>query len=134
MTAAVPTSFAPHRLHDEAIEQLLASGERKRDLVALLGEDAYRELSDLARRAQALRRAGPVVYVLPGLMGSRIGTRGKLLDDVIWLDLIEVAAGHLTRLALPRGARLMPLGVMLLNVLKLKLSLQVAGFDARFHA
>jgi pimeloyl-ACP methyl ester carboxylesterase len=134
VTAPAPTPFAAHRLHDEAIEQLLASGERRRDLVALLGEDAYRELSDLAHRAQARRRAGPVVYVLPGLMGSRIGTRGRLLDDVIWLDLIEVAAGHLTRLALPRGARLMPLGVMLLNVLKLKLSLQVAGFDARFHA
>jgi pimeloyl-ACP methyl ester carboxylesterase len=134
LTAAGPAPLAPHRLHDEAIEQLLASGERRRDLVALLGEDAYRELSDLARRAQAIRRAGPVVYVLPGLMGSRIGTRGKLLDDVIWLDLIEVAAGHLTRLALPRGDRLVPLGVMLLNALKLKLSLQVAGFDARFHA
>jgi len=134
LTATTPTLLAPHRLHDEAIEQLLASGEHKRELVALLGEDAYRELSDLARRAQAVRRAGPVVYVLPGLMGSRIGTRGKLLDDVIWLDLIEVAAGHLTRLALPRGERLVPLGVMLLNALKLKLSLQVAGFDARFHA
>ena len=66
-------------------------------------------------------------------MGSRIGTRGRLLDDVIWLDLVELAAGHLTRLALPRGARLAPLGVMLLNALKLKLSLQVAGFDARLH-
>jgi pimeloyl-ACP methyl ester carboxylesterase len=124
----------PHRLHDEAIEQLLASGEHRRELVALLGESAYRELSDLARRVRATRHAGPVVYVLPGLMGSRIGTRGKLLDDVIWLDPIEVAAGHLTRLALPRGARLVALGVMLLNALKLKLSLQVAGFDARFHA
>ena len=134
MPSAVPSSAAPHRLHDEAIERLLASGERKRELVALLGEDAYRELSGLARRAQAVRRAGPVTYVLPGLMGSRIGTRGKLLDDVIWLDPIEVAAGHLTRLALPRGNRLAPLGVMLLNALKLKLSLQVAGFDARFHA
>ena len=134
MPSAVPPSAAPHRLHDEAIERLLASGERKRELVALLGEDAYRELSELARRAQAVRRAGPVAYVLPGLMGSRIGTRRKLLDDVIWLDLIEVAAGHLTRLALPRGKRLAPLGVMLLNALKLKLSLQVAGFDARLHA
>jgi pimeloyl-ACP methyl ester carboxylesterase len=134
LTAAAPTLLAPHRLHDEAIEQLLASGEHRRELVALLGEDAYRELSGLARRAQATRRAGPVVYVLPGLMGSRIGARGRLLDDVIWLDLVEVAAGHLTRLALPRGARLVPLGAMLLNVLKLKLSLQVAGFDARFHA
>ena len=36
-------------------------------------------------------------------MGSRIGTRGRLLDDVLWLDIVEVAAGHLTRLALPRG-------------------------------
>ena len=134
MTTAVPPLPPPHRLHDEAVEQLLASGKRRRELVAMLGEDGYRELSALARRAQDARRAGPLVYVLPGLMGSRIGTRGKLLDDVIWLDLIEVAAGHLTRLALPRGAKLAPLGVMLLNALKLKLSLQLAGFDARFHA
>ncbi|NJD32914.1 MAG: hypothetical protein FIB04_13635, partial [Gammaproteobacteria bacterium] len=69
MPSAVPPSAAPHRLHDEAVERLLASGERKRELVALLGEDAYRELSGLARRAQAVRRAGPVTYVLPGLMG-----------------------------------------------------------------
>ena len=134
MPSVAPPSAAPHRLHDEAIERLLATGERKRELVALLGEDAYRELSGLARRAQAVRRAGPVAYVLPGLMGSRIGTRGKLLDDVIWLDPVAVATGHLTHLALPRGDRLVPLGVMLLNALKLKLSLQVAGFDARFHA
>ncbi len=134
MPSVVPPSAAPHRLHDEAIERLLASGERKRELVALLGEDAYRELSALARRAQAVRRAGPVAYVLPGLMGSRIGTRGKWLDDVIWLDPVAVAAGHLAHLALPRGDRFAPLGVMLLNALKLKLSLQVAGFDARFHA
>lgn len=134
MTSVLAPLPPPHRLHDEAIERLLANGERRRELVALLGEEAYRELSALALRAQDTRRAGPLVYVLPGLMGSRIGTRGKLLDDVIWLDPIEVAAGHLTRLALPRGARLMALGAMLLNVLKLKLSLQVAGFDARFHA
>ena len=134
MTSEPAPPGATHRLHDEAVEQLLASGERRRELVALLGEQAYRELSLLARRARETRRGGPVVYVLPGLMGSRIGTRGKWLDDVIWLDPIEVAAGHLARLALPRGARLVALGVMLLNALKLKLSLQVAGFDARFHA
>lgn len=124
-----------HRLHDEDIEQLLASGERRAELVALFGAAGYRELSALAAEAAARRRrGGPVVYVLPGLMGSRIGARGRLLDDVLWLDLLEIAAGHLTRLALPRGARLTALGVMLLNALKLKLSLQVAGFDARFHA
>jgi hypothetical protein len=125
-----------HRLHDEDVERLLATGERRQELAALLGEPAYRELSTLARRAAATRRraSGPRVYVLPGLMGSRLGSRGKLLDDVLWVDLLEIAAGHLTRLALPGGGRLVALGAMLLNSLKLKLSLQIAGFDTRLHA
>jgi hypothetical protein len=129
-TAALPV----HRLHDDEIERLLATGERRAELTALFGEAGYRELGALARRAAAQRRrGGPVVYVLPGLMGSRLGSRGTLLDDVLWLDLVEVAAGHLTRLALPAGARLVELGAMLLNTLKLKLSLRIAGFDARMH-
>lgn len=132
---AAPTGALPvHRLHDEEIERLLATGERRPELVALFGERGHRELSALARRAAA-RRAPPDgrVYVLPGLMGSRIGSRGVLLDDVLWLDLIEIAAGHLTRLALPAGAQLVALGAMLLNSLKLRLSLRLAGFDARLH-
>jgi len=129
-TLALPV----HRLHDEEVERLLASGERRTELTALFGDKGYRELSALARRAAAKRRAGGTrVYVLPGLMGSRIGSRGLLLDDVLWVDLIEIAAGHLTRLALPAGSRLVALGAMLLNTLKLKLSLRIAGFDARLH-
>ena len=73
-----------HRLHDEEVVRLLESGERRQELTGLLGADGYRELSTLAREAAASRhRGGQVVYVLPGLMGSRIGTRGRLLDDVI---------------------------------------------------
>ncbi len=124
-----------HRLHDEDVERLLATGERRAELTALFGQEGYGELSELARQAErALPRGGPPVYILPGLMGSRIGSRGRLIDDVLWLDLIEVAAGHLTRLALPRGDKLTALGVMLLNSLKIKLSLKIAGFDTRFHA
>jgi len=123
-----------HRLHDEEVERLLAAGERRAELTALFGDRGYRELSALARRAAATRRADAArVYVLPGLMGSRIGSRGLLLDDVLWVDLIEIAAGHLTRLALPAGSRLVALGAMLLNTLKLKLSLRIAGFDAQLH-
>ena len=123
-----------HRLHDEEVERLLAAGERRAELTALFGDKGYRELSALARRAAARRGpAGTRVYVLPGLMGSRIGSRGLLLDDVLWVDLVEIAAGHLTRLALPAGSRLVALGAMLLNTLKLKLSLRIAGFDAQMH-
>src|SRR3954470_6442050 len=100
-----------HRLQDEEVERLLASGERKAELTAFFGDKAYRELSSLARRAAAKRpRGGPRVYVLPGLMGSRVGTRGVLLDDVVWVDIVEIAAGHLTRLALPGGSKLIALG------------------------
>ncbi|MGI9247187.1 MAG: M17 family peptidase N-terminal domain-containing protein, partial [Steroidobacteraceae bacterium] len=133
---ATPANALPlHRLHDEEIEHLLARGERRQELKAFFGEPGFRELSALARRAAVRGVAhGPRVYVLPGLMGSRIGSRGVVLDDVLWVDLLEIAAGHLTRLALPRGARLVALGTMLLNTLKLKLSLRIAGFDARLHA
>ena len=130
LTLALPV----HRLHDEEVERLLATGERRVELTALFGDKGYRELSSLARRAAARRGpAGARVYVLPGLMGSRIGSRGLLLDDVLWVDLIEIAAGHLTRLALPAGSRLVALGAMLLNTLKLKLSLRIAGFEACVH-
>ena len=123
-----------HRLPDAEVERLLASGERRAELVAAFGARGYAELAPLARQAaRTRRRGGPVVYVLPGLMGSRLGTRGRLIDDVLWLDPFEVAAGHLTRLALPRGSTLVALGVMLMNTLKLKLSLEIAGFDARLH-
>lgn len=74
------------------------------------------------------------MLVLPGLMGSRLGRRGRHVDQVIWLNLHAVVSGRLTSLALPRGRGLESLGAMWLNVLKLKLSLQVAGFDADFHA
>ena len=135
MVAASPGALPVHRLHDDEIERLLVTGERRGELVSLFGEAGYRELSTLARRAATRRGpAGPRVYVLPGLMGSRIGTRGVLLDDVLWVDLLEIAAGHLTRLGLPGGQRLVALGAMWLNSLKLKLSLRIAGFDARHHA
>jgi len=135
MNPAERATAPVHRLPDDEIERLLVTGERRQELVAVLGEDAYRELRRLARRAAATRvRSRRPVYVLPGLMGSRIGTRGRIFDDVLWVDVIEIAAGHLVRLALPRGANLVALGAMWLNALKLKLSLQVAGFGARFHA
>ncbi len=121
-------------LHDEDIERYLRSGEHADALAAAFGEAEYRELVELARRAAVVRvRGGPRVYVLPGIMGSKIGKRGKIRDDVLWLDPLEVAAGRLTRLALPGGNALKTLGVMLFGYLKLKLTLEIAGFDASFH-
>ncbi len=122
---------------DEAqLRQQLRSGRNRESLQGYLGADQYRELQALALAAERRRtRGGPRVYVLPGIMGSRIGRArsGLLPDDLLWVDPIEICAGRLLELALPRGNRFRALGVMLLSYLKLKLQLEIAGFDAAFH-
>jgi hypothetical protein len=121
--------------HAEA-EARLRSGEDDPALREYLGDERFRELQSLARQAAETKRRGekgPRVYVLPGIMGSTLGRKRKLLDDTLWVDPFEIAAGRLTLLALPDGGRNTPLGVLLVAYLKLKLTLEAAGFDADFH-
>src|SRR6185503_1985383 len=106
------------------------------ELEAYFGEQEYAELRELAHQARSRSvRGGPRALILPGIMGSRLGTRGKLLDDVIWIDPIDIAAGNLPELALRgKASRIEPLGVVLFAYLKLKLLLKMDGIDADFHA
>lgn len=116
------------------IERALLTGEHAGILEDYFGSRDYAELRELAQRATATRtRGGPRVLILPGITGSRLG-RAKLIDDTIWFDPVEIAAGGITRLAMNSGITIVPLGVILLYYLKLKLRLQVAGIDAEYHA
>ena len=55
----------------------------------------------MARQAAARGvRGGPRVLIVPGIMGSKIGRKRFIFDDVIWLDPIDVAAGNLAKLVL----------------------------------
>ena len=95
--------------------------------------EADQELSRLARRAAGMR-GGPRALILPGIMGSTIGRARKgLPDDIKWFDPAEIALGGMTRLALPRGRRLGPLGVLRFAYERLRLVLRIAGYDAVFH-
>ena len=95
--------------------------------------EANQELSQLARRAAGMR-GGPRVLILPGIMGSTIGRARKgLPDDIKWFDPAEIALGGMTTLALPRGRRLGPLGVLRFAYERLRLVLRIAGYDADFH-
>ncbi|MGB8528477.1 MAG: alpha/beta fold hydrolase [Rhodoplanes sp.] len=79
-------------------------------------------------------RGGERVFILPGIMGSKLGYPGALLfDDVIWADPVDIAAGRLTELRLKRArSSIQALGVMLFAYLKLKLKLKIAGYDPEF--
>jgi hypothetical protein len=123
---------------DEQIEALLASGERRRELIAAFGSELYLELIVLAQTAQRIdAKAGPRVWLLPGIMGSRLGRlrRDGEPADTLWLDPIDIIAGRLSELRLDlAGADPQPvrsLGILHFSYLKLKLQLAAAGYAVR---
>src|SRR5207237_6612403 len=91
-------------------------------------------LRDLARDAATRSvRGGPRVLILPGIMGSTLGrTRVLHIEDVLWIDPIEIALGHLTALKLDGASVYHSVGAVLFAYLKLKLRLKISGFDADF--
>ncbi len=127
------TSFA---IHDAEAERLLVSGEKRGLLEEYFGEAQYAELAALARESarRSIVRGRKRVLILPGIMGSKLGTKRKLwFDDLIWFDPTGVARGELRDLALRKGDKVVPLGVFLFAYLKLKLLLKIQGYDADFH-
>lgn len=127
-------SESPFALNVDLLERALLSGEHGTLLERYFGETEYQELRELALQAQRREvRGGPRVYILPGIMGSKLGKGGLLFDDVLWFDPLEIAAGRLLDLSLERGAEgIEPLGVVQLAYLRLKLTLRIGGYDADY--
>src|SRR5688572_24358493 len=137
--AAAPAhAHSEFELSNEHIEASLRTGEHSGLLEDYFGPDEYAQLRQLSRDASTRTvRGGPKVLILPGIMGSKIGRPGRLtvFDDVYWFDPVDVTAGRLSELALGGAAsRFRALGVMLIAYLKLKLRLQIGGYDAEFYA
>jgi pimeloyl-ACP methyl ester carboxylesterase len=120
-------------LHDDQIVALLRSGAHAALLAAYFGEPEYRELAQLAKLA-AMRRnpRGRRVFVLPGIMGSRLGLVARKSHSLLWLHPTAVANGSLAQLAMPGSRALRAVGVMLPGYLKLRLRLEIAGFRPLF--
>lgn len=115
----------------------LTAGTHRARLRCYLGAPLYRELRLLAiRTAKSRSSSGKRVYLLPGIMGSRLGVpgHGGKPDEVIWIDPLAIEAGRLAELVLPSRRPVQALGVQLFKYLKLKLTLETAGYDVDFHA
>lgn len=117
----------PNLLSEKEMIALLRGGEQRELLSGYFGPGLYNELRGLARAHPPLGQRR--VYLLPGFMGTRLiaGAQSRL----IWLDPALVIKGELSELALPSRARARVLGALLPGCLKLKLSLENAGFDVR---
>lgn len=124
-------------LPEDQLRARLIAGADAKELRSSLGDTLYRELRALASRAAERRLpARGRVLVLPGIMGSRLGFRGRGTqpDEVIWIGPLEIESGRLTELMLPERRVVRTLGVQLFKYLKLKLALEIGGFDVDFHA
>jgi pimeloyl-ACP methyl ester carboxylesterase len=129
------TDWAFHA-DDSAVLEALGTGAHAASLRVYFGTVGYAELAPLAAAARKAKiRRGPQVLILPGIMGSKLGGAPPApgASGVVWLDPLKIGAGRLLDLALPEGRRLAPVGVMLFAYARLKLQLQIQGFDTAFH-
>jgi pimeloyl-ACP methyl ester carboxylesterase len=129
-----PVNIDIGRLDQTQLIQLLASGEQQWLLSGYFGAAEYTLLRRLARRALALKPSKARVYVLPGIMGSTLGTKTQRSAHTVWLNPTAIAAGELLSLALPAKPGLQALQPMWPTYLKLTLHLRVAGYDAVLQA
>lgn len=134
MPSHAATAPTPAHLHEDQVIALLRSGAHAALLSAYFGDVEYRELSHLAKLAATRKRSrGPLVFVLPGIMGSRLAMKQGQALQLFWLHPAAVAQGHLVDLALPGSRAMRPLGVMLPGYLKMKLMLEIGGFRPVFY-
>jgi pimeloyl-ACP methyl ester carboxylesterase len=128
---------------DAQVLAALATGTQASSLREYFGAPGYAELSVLAAAAKKCakpRRSR--ILILPGIMGSKLGGRlqeagiqgGRAARQVLWIDPLQIAAGRLKALALPSKISLRPMGVLLFSYARLKLRLQIEGYDAAFHS
>jgi len=122
---------------DVQVQALLASGEHAAELVALFGANEYRLLRGLQLQAAAsrARRSGGRVILVPGIMGSQLGSPrpGSAPADLLWVDPADIVAGRLTELTLGARTDVRPMGAVLHGSLRLKLQLEIHGFDVAIH-
>ncbi len=136
MPKSVPhVPFNPNHLDEVAVTRALASGQHAEVLQAFFSEPLYAQLVPLAQRALSITPdKHRVVYLLPGLLGSRLAAKTSRKQELLWLDPHALIAGKLADLTIGRRRSVGPVGVMLPGYLLLKLVLQSAGYQVRTWA
>ena len=125
-----------HFLSSEELEQLLSSDLSESDrsrVVTTLGEETLREYETLLKQKEKARTARFFgqrgrVFLLPGILGSTIGTK----SDLIWIDPLDLQKGKFTKLKLPDSGKYQSQGVIPFQYAILKLRLEISGYDVEY--
>jgi pimeloyl-ACP methyl ester carboxylesterase len=124
-------------LSSQAVESALRSGTNAELLRDYFGDPRYEEMVALARQPvrRVTRGQAKRVLILPGIMGSTIGTPGRLWNDVIWFNPFNLVRGRATELAMqPDGTfQHQALDVVPYFYFGLRKRLEIAGYDVAYH-
>ncbi len=130
-------SLTDPQMSAEDMDAMLASGMAENELRAEFGDALYEELHDLARMAQEAKArrsaAAGHVFILPGIMGSRLSVIDGGHSDEIWLSVLNLFRGRVTELAYPSDTfRVTASGVFLFAYQRMRLRLIIKGHDVQF--
>ena len=143
--AATPRRSNPKSVLEltcDEVEQRLAAPGDDPELRAYLGDELYAELRPKVRKirsagaVRALRKAGPRVLILHGIMGSTLG-RPRWGWDAIWLNPEAIAQGQLSTLSLdrpPGKSDIKTIDVLPMYYTALRVRLRDVGMNADFFA
>ncbi|MBM2320049.1 MULTISPECIES: trypsin-like peptidase domain-containing protein [Marivita] len=119
---------------DFQVETFLRTGEHEAALRAEFGDALYEDLANLAqsaaREAPLLEARRRKVFILPGIMGSRLSAIRNGQADLVWVHPSDLATGGIAKIKW--GASVAATGTILAPYLRMKLRLTLAGFDAEF--
>src|SRR5687767_1102908 len=93
-----PTAPREFQFTTAEIDRALEQGSHTDELKAYFGTGRFAQLEGLAARRR--RGRGPRVLILPGIMGSILGSPGRFFDHVVWLNPFNIARGQVSQLAL----------------------------------
>lgn len=117
------------------IEQALEAGADDEALRALLGPDGLREAQALAaKERRRFRGRRPRAYILPGVVGSKLGNARRLFERLkllIWLNPLRIRDKGLNDLGLNSGAQIRTFGVFQTTYFLLHLHLRKEGYGVR---
>ncbi len=119
---------------DFQVETFLRTGDHEAALRAEFGDALYEDLANLAqnaaREAPLLEARRRKVFILPGIMGSRLSAIRNGQADLVWVHPSDLATGGIAKIKW--GASVAATGTILAPYLRMKLRLTLAGFDAEF--
>jgi pimeloyl-ACP methyl ester carboxylesterase len=136
------TSKSVFELTSDEVEQRLAAPGDDPELREYLGDELYAELRPKVRKirsagaVRALRKAGPRVLILHGIMGATLG-RPRWGWNAIWLNPEAIGQGQLSKLSLdrpPGTADVKTIDVLPMYYTALRVRLRDVGMNADFFA